>query len=424
MPTIKQYVNLDPDDADQLDGLAKARAGITVTLEATVDPAEEGVGVVFKIKRGDDNLYRAGKTSKRTATTGDDGKAKIDFDLTENGGDKFTVTAYLEDEGDELGKNTYVVWKRLYYQMSRFRKGTPGDGQPDDSLPAVPALDLDGAIDELKGHFIQLVDKSTKATIKRYANVIDQEPGRTSMKKSAEDGYEAKYEPVTVRVVAVNQIATSKTTNYKKEDVKNEGKLKLKFPDDLWDDPSCDKDEDWLISVKWRWNDESTWHRLDSKWIKRTSKNRVEIDLDGADLGGEDDEDRTIDVRVSYRYDSGSSNGRRRHNAVWLASSCMNGEARSADELKQTTIHEIGHTLGMVPVTQSSHYIEHGHAGNHCNTGLSSSERAGDSYEGLEGTCIMFGESSDSRQPHFCPKCVPSVRKADAKIDGLSTGSW
>ena len=40
MVIIKQYVNLDPDKPEQLDGLDKARAGTSVVFEATIDPGQ------------------------------------------------------------------------------------------------------------------------------------------------------------------------------------------------------------------------------------------------------------------------------------------------------------------------------------------------------------------------------------------------
>ena len=60
MAIIKQYVNLDPTKAGQLDGLDKARASKSVTFEATIDPKTPGIAVVFAVTRGAKNLTRPG----------------------------------------------------------------------------------------------------------------------------------------------------------------------------------------------------------------------------------------------------------------------------------------------------------------------------------------------------------------------------
>jgi hypothetical protein len=386
-----------------------------------VDPPKKDVTVVFEVVRGAANIVQAGKSFKQSAKTDKDGKARVEINLTRYGGDEFTVKTYLKKGGKELKTETFVVWRRLYCQMSRFMKGKEGNGQPENSMRPVPALDLADLTSELENHYIELIDKSAQPTIKRHANVIDneQDPGRVAPKAAALDGYDDTLEPVTVRIVVVNQIATSKTARVKKENVANQGKVKFSFASFPWNDPSCVKDTDWLVRLEWKWNDAGDWTALPPRWVARTGAKKAEVDLAGAALGGPDDAGRTVDVRVTYRYLSGSTNGRRNRNVFWLASSYMDEGPRDADDLSQTTLHELGHTLGMVPVTQSTHYAVHGHQGPHCSTGLSSSDRAKSTYGGMSGTCIMFGENAVSRLGKFCAQCTKSVRGASAQIEGI-----
>lgn len=436
MADIKQYVNLDPTKRGQLDGLDKARAGKTVALEATINPKKSGVPVAFEITRGAQNLTLPGHVTRLIATTKDDGKATMSFDLSEHGGDEFTVKASLAlgpNKGAAISSDKYIVWRRLYYQMSRFKEGTPGKGQPEGSVPEVAAYDISPVEAELaaRQHNIELVNKTTTALIKRYANVLTHENNSRAYKKSAKDSYDKALEPVALRVVVVNQIAAPSTEKIRKNNILNTAAVEITFPSPVWDDPSAAKEEDWLVAGEWRFNGDTDWKSIPSKWITRTAANKASIDLDSAELGAggvwcwrkEADRTRRIDVRLTYRYAAGSTNGVSWYNAIWLASANMHSGARTADAMKQTAIHEIGHFIGMVPPVQATFYNEHGHKGGHCTQGLSVADVALPNYQGLRGTCIMFGENADSRLPQFCATCDPSMRKSTVKSAGMPK-SW
>lgn len=426
MATIKQYVNLDPTKAAQLDGLDKARAGKSVVFEATIDPKKAGVSVAFEVTRGAKNLTRPNEVSKVVKTTDDDGKAKLPFDLTDHGGDEFTVKASLadgENKDQQLGgADTYVVWRRLYYQMSRFKAGTPGAGQAGGSVPEVPAYDISAVNGELaaREHNIELVDKSTKALIDRCTNVLTDEGDDRDYKTSGLDGYDDSLAPVVLRVVIVNQIADPAEESITRKNLANSGSVDITFPNDLWNDPTCAIEKDWLIEAKWRFSDESKWVAIDPAIIARASDDKATITVAGPDhWRKEADKARPIDVRIRYRYDSGGSEGISLWNGIWLASSIMNDGPIAAESMNKTAIHEIGHFIGMVAVGQSTFYIDHGHDGEHCSTGLSVKELKKASYEDLEGTCTMFGEGSDTQVLEFCAVCDPSVRKCDVKQDTM-----
>ena len=69
-------------------------------------------------------------------------------------------------------------------------------------------------------------------------------------------------------------------------------------------------------------------------------------------------------------------------------------------------------------------YDEHEHVGDHCSQGLSASDKLKPSYSGLNGTCVMFGESANTRKNIFCADCDPSVRKSAVRIRHNMPKSW
>jgi hypothetical protein len=91
MPT-KQYVNLDPNISDQLDGLDKKRAGKYVTFTAKLNKAIEGVPIMFEMTAG--SKYVSASLDSGNFTDAN-GESKIKLILSACGGDEFTVKAYI-----------------------------------------------------------------------------------------------------------------------------------------------------------------------------------------------------------------------------------------------------------------------------------------------------------------------------------------
>ena len=419
MADIKQYVNLDPDKPKQLDGLDKARAGKRVVFEAKIDRKKAGISVRFTVVRGASNVLEPGTVSKYIATTDGTGKAVWPYDLSEHGGDTFAVKACVDSDktSTALSSNTYFVWRRIYYQMSRFDAGTPGAGQPGDSLPAVPAFDITAAKTELeaRNHNIELVDKSRKALITRYANLLTGQSKSLDYKRSAEDSYLAELEPVTVRIVVVNQIGETKTETYLESDHEVEGKDAIEVPDTLFKDPTFAKDKDWFVSAEWRYHGGVAFSALAAKWLTRTGDRDVEIDFPGAAIATGVNAGKNVDIKLTYRCMPACGNGSSWHNVVYLATMEADGALRTADELTATATHELGHFLNMVPAGQETYYLGSGHQGRHCHTGVNESH----DYAGKKGTCIMFGESGAKRLLTFCELCDPSLRKSTAVREGM-----
>lgn len=429
MADIKQYVNLDPEKADELNGLDKKRAGPKIKVEATINEAKAGVRVTFELQGGNDNLKLKGKLKRKYATTNGEGKATVEIDLTAIGGEELTVSAYLRPEDDPIQSDRYIAWRRIYTQVSRFDEVNRGMNQGGPNpIPAVQALDLGPVEAELKArnHNIELVDDSGADLITRQANVLTHENKDRAYKASAKDGYDRKREPVTMRLIQVNQIAAPKTAQVKIPIDSRDGFASQSVPHMLWQDRSRKKPEDWLVRAEWCWRrGGTTWHALPNGTVSIVGR-KIYVDLTDANIAARNSiifTSEEVEVRVTYRYLAGSTNGVSWYNAIWLASSSMDGGDRTEAEQQQTAIHEIGHWLGMVPSSQSTQYTGHGHRGGHCTTGLSANEKKRRSYGGLNGTCVMFGENSDGRKSEFCATCDPSMRRSKARRAGFPT-SW
>lgn len=428
MAVIKQYVNLDRTKSAQLGGLDKARAGKAVTFDAVVTPKKAGVAVTFEITRGAENVLKPGEKKSLVATTDKEGKAKLEFVVTEHGGDEFVVTASVltgpknNRQKHELSSDTYVVWRRIYYQMSRFKAGNPGHGQPRGSLPEIPALDLSAALTEFaaRSHNIELVDRSDQPLITHRGTLITSESSSLSYKLAAEEGYNAALEPVTVRIVLIDRLGEKRTESHTESDVPTAAKESFEVAGTLFKDPTLAKDKDWLVEVAWRFHGTDAFAPLEPRFITSTDDDRmVEVDFPGAAIATGDNAGRHVDVMVTYRVLASASNGSSWYNVVCLATRQQDDTIRSATELSKTVMHELGHFLNMVPLGQSTHYTEHGHQGRHCFTGLSEGQIEGANYGARPGTCVMYGEAGNKRLAEFCATCDPSLRASTAQREGM-----
>ena len=367
-------------------------------------------------------------TSTRCTRTNAQGVARLAIKLSEFGGDEFETKAYIKLKSGKQKElkvaDKYVVWRRIYYQVSRFKAGTKGAGRTG-TLPAAPQLDWSKVKTELEAreHNIEMIDESSKDLITRRANVMNADD-LTLFKKSAREGYDPKREPLAMRVVLVNQIA-----GYEERDLNDVVDVKENTPTTvnlrkwLWVDESMPLTEDWAVTAEWRRNDEDSWKDLDRGYLAMASPNQFTINFQKIPKNNLFDWFRKAQVRLKLRYLKGSKNGRSWYNTIWIAAENMHEGARSADDKQQTTIHETGHFIGMVPASQSTQYTGHGHNGGHCSTGLSATDKSKPDYGGLSGTCVMFGENADTRKGQFCSVCDKSVRTRQIVLTEMPT-SW
>jgi len=447
MAEIKQYVNLDPDKPDQLKEVPAERAGRNIVVKAKINKKLAGVPVIFEMKCGDKNVdpgldlsnfsfaeqmrmilgvagVGAAKMVRRRAITDDQGEATVDLILSNYGGDEFEVEAYLKKKkADKLVSDKYVTWRRIYYQVSRFKNGAKGAGHTG-TLAVIPHFswaDVKAEF-EVRQHNIELVDDSSADLVTRQCNVLTPANNYFDYKKSAKRGYDSKREPVSMRVILLNQIANFATRTYifrkKKE---GDAALTKIFSSRLWMDESKAIKKDAIISLKWRRVGAPGWADMGLKYVTIDFPNKITINFEDMKIPKNHVFDffRKVDVRIKVKFLSSSTNGCSWHNTIWIANENMHSGARGDEGKKATTIHEVGHFIGLVPDSQSTYYDEHGHQGGHCTQGLSASDIAQASYRGLSGTCVMFGESAASRVNVFCADCDPSVRTSEVKVDRM-----
>jgi len=448
MADVNQYVNVDPAKPDERKEIDVKRAGRSVVVVATVSPKKKGIRVYFDMKSTGNNIVpsleeanfssdklrhlrgRAGGLpgrSTRSALTDAKGEARLTIKLSEFGGDAFEVEAYLLKKGKKgktLQADKYIVWRRVYYQVSRFKAAPKGAGRAG-ALPLPPALVWAGVSDEYKArdHNIELVDETATDLITRWANVLDPDDG-AKLKKSAREGYDPKREPLAMRVVLVHQLATPDEAWFADiVKVKENTPTTVTTTRELWIDESLPLTEDWAVTAQWRRDKKDGWKTLDRKYLTYTSATTFQVNFRDIPKDGFFDFFRSAELRFKLRYLDGSTNGLSWYNAIWLAAENMHIGARSVDAKQQTTIHEAGQFIGMVPAAQSTQYTGHGHQGGHCFTGLSAADQAGADYRGLSGTCVMFGENATSRKGVFCSTCDPSVRTRKVVLTKMPA-SW
>jgi len=438
MTDHKQYVNVDPESSDERREIQQARAGKNIRLTASIDKQVEGVPIVFEIRTGDDNInsglddanfsfgeravhfmrsiFRGGFQNpgvlRRRVLTNDEGEATIDFVLSECGGDEFEAKAFLRGrESDALFSDKYIVWRRVYYQISRFRQSPKGQGRTG-ALSEIPNFSWSSIEREFRDrrHNVELVDESSQDLIDRAdANVITRANHHRAATRRARDGYDSRREPLAMRVVLVNMIAESETIEARYSGVRKRAAANFRLPDRrrLWLDESVEINTDFFVGGQWRFasGENRSWHNLDSQHVSSAGSSRVRIEMDH--IPGDN---VTLQFRLTLRVNKSNTNGLSWYNTIWIAHRVMHRGVRRTSLKESTTVHETGHFIGMTDDEQSTHYTEHGHRGNHCSTGLSDAERERDSYSGLSGTCVMFGESASGRSSQFCSTCDPFVR--------------
>lgn len=450
---IKQYVNLDPNSPNQLKEITADRAGRRIKLIAKLNKPVGGVPVVFEIVAGKDNSYLhvanysqkhlayirsklqgldfTGRAKRRVATN-DQGEAVAEFIFSVFGGDEFEIKAYVPRRGGQNGKELltkkYVTWRRIYYQVSRFQAGKVGAGQKG-TLPEIPHLQWASVekeyADEARKHHIELVRENGKDLIPRYANVLDTNKNAEELKRSALDGYDPKRVPVTMQCVLVNMLARQDTTAQPIfEVIANRSPVRIQTSKStiLWSDKSLPRGHDCIISAQWLFADgkDSQVKNFNPYLFEGAGPNEIILHLEEIPehlykpmLG-----DRPVKIALALKLRTrvGSTNGLSWYNGIWIANENMHSGARPEDQKQSTTIHEVGHFIGMASDLQKTHYVEHGHQGPHCSTGLSAAELTLADYRGLKGTCVMFGESATTRKPKFCNDCDKSVREASVRV--------
>lgn len=403
MADIKQYINLDPTRPLQLNGRQAARAGRTIKLEATVAPVRENSRVTFTVTNGPTNVRNPNGVSRSTVRTNAQGIAKYELKVSKYGGDSFTVTATGTKRGEQLSSDRYIVWRLFYYQLSRVDAVAKGANRDGGNLPAVAALDLGPVEDVFANHHIELVADNRQDLIPRPCNVFDR---GLDFPPTGAQSYNAEREPVGVRIVLVNQIAKSATAEITCTVPRDNEYYNLPHPT-LWNDDTVPLNTDWLIGASFRKHGTTdAWTPVAPGRLKRTGPSSSLLELDFTDVPGDV---ASVDLKVNYRYRTSSTAGISLSNLIYIG-------AAADPARQQTLVHELGHFVGMVLAGQPRRYVEHGHKGPHCSTGLSAVDLGLANYGGRPGTCVMFGETNAARAMQFCADCAASIKNCSLKV--------
>ena len=450
MAELKQYVNLDPNRPTELKEIPAQRAGRIITLVAKLNKKQAGIPVVFDLIAGPKNhiplalgkdgsrktprdlrqlkggLGMPGIFRKRVATD-DNGDAKVELHLSGFGGDEFEVKAYLLKPGGKKGKELlskkYIVWRRIYYQVGRFKSGMVGANRKG-NLPEIPHFDWAPVKTEFEArrHHIELADDSRADLVSRYKNILEPIPPYNDLLYSVKKGYVKEREPVSLRVVLCNMIAQSYVDTKKRIIIIDRRSIDIPIDADLWQDESLPIGTDCIISAHIQFHEKDTPRPINGIFMYGVGPSTIRIRFDLMEQSSFETSfgKKPTKAKITFklRLLESSTNGLSWHNAVWLAHNFMHGKIPYTPGGKQSTaIHELGHFVDLVNPRQKTWYVEHGHQGPHCSTGLSNNDTMQANYQGLKGTCVMFGEGDPLAKTvnKFCTTCDPSVRESSVR---------
>ena len=458
MADLKQWVNLDPANATlrTIPGSAAIppeRCGKTITLVAKVKgKVKRGKPVFWGVQLGANNLAPAAATNtaggwahqaskggfsapgfyEKMVATNAKGEAITTFDLSECGGDEFTVKAYQRGMGGtikkEIKSDTYTVWRQLYYQVTRMGPSVGRQNLPE--IPDIPWGDLRKEYDDTrKPHNIRWsAAPPSKPLITRHRQLGD----TPTILATGKDGYARAYEPLVLKVSLVDMLASRNQEDHDFQVVRGQRTYTFHSDLPLFDTNRVDDKRDWFGSVTapdlgatldendfTRTGDATIMCTLRSTPSRRCHKPKVFV---------------TIYVLDNWK------NGRSQYNGIWAIHNTVRwGTATSppalqvrADSAKVgTMIHEFGHAIGMAASVPgpggNSHpkqygqggVTTYGHMGSHCWNGksglpASTSDPFPDSPDAI---CVMFGDSSRVKDV-YCDICVDFVRSTRPSVDG------
>lgn len=399
MPEIKQYMNLEADGSDESHGrvrkikLAMATKKSSMVFLFLKPDAGNKAAKDLKVE------HRAGigavNTEEFATPTEADGTLEFNLLMSNHGGDKFSVEAAMDAKGKEGAKpipDTYVVWKKLYYQISKMKSSF---GFPFDLVKG-----------EYEKHFIELEETST-ATV----------PHKENLETEELDDYHKHFKkaksPFEAHVVLIDRQCDSQQKQFNDIEVKKK-KIVLPYPETAW------PFSDWLVTAESRVKG----GRFEKGKISVVQKSGgIEVDISGT---GADPSKDSVVVNVTIKTLKGEYTGDasvKPH--VFIAV----GKARSDASKSKTVAHEIGHAVGMVPRSghDKQYSNDNGGLGSHCRSGASPDKKSkaqGGSFLGKYsgGTCVMFAYSSEHYT--FCSTCKDFVIDAELYKTSMNSRGW
>lgn len=394
----KQYVNLEKDNSDESFGNTKT---IKVCLEKKacspvflfLDPDKGNKApkeLILSSRAGVDAVG----SIKTTKMSGADGVLEFDLILSNYGGDKFSVKASMDSSGSKEVKvlgETFEVWKRLYYQLSRMK--------PTYSFP------FDKIVDEYKDHFIELEETCT-------ASIPHKENLETHELKSYRSHFKKTKSPLEVHVVLIDRQCDSQENRFRK--TLTAKKSVFVYSEDEW------PFSNWLVEARSRVGG-SAYETGKISVIQKAGN--IEVDISAL---GVDPSRTSVNVDITIKTKKGEYTGDATYKPhIFIAV----GKTRSDESKSKTVAHEIGHGLGMVP--KKDHDLQYSNAnggmGSHCRHGATPDKKSkaqGGAFSGkyTGGTCVMFGYSSESYQ--FCDTCKEFVKEAVLIESQMKSRGW
>lgn len=387
--------------------------------------------------------------------TNDKGVAKIDFWFSEFGGDVYTVKAFhikkLRGKGTPKWTDKYEVWRRLYYQVSRF------DNVSDSARGLIA-----GAVGDMKKEYekshIELVEEPAKKETVQGVKRLDYKLWRR--KEVAGEVYDDTREPLNLHVIAVKQFGKGKMVKAQDLLVPKPRWIDVPLPDSIWDD-GHEKPEHWIDMASlqvWTPDDNKLGELIYIKqYVEVLGPKLVRIHLGKLPetirqflkcddktllaLQAELEMKRPwLYVEIEYRAEVMSLLGLNHFNATWLTTETAEGKEPSANDVAATLIHEVGHAVGQVPPEQATHYAAGSFLaelqksfGGHCahpmkkmagrpEASLTRQQRS--RISGTDGDCVMWGTGVAGDDPQeFCSYCKRSLAAAHLRLDPIPT-SW
>ena len=396
MPEIKQYINLEADANEPSLGRIKK---VTVKMENKIATpvfifleSDNGNKDSSKLKVENRAGIDASNIEKTMTISGIDSSISFDLVLSNYGGDKFKVKASTDAEGKKDVKeitDTYVVWKKLFYQLSSMKESFK--------------FSLNKVINEYKNHYIEFQETSS-------VPVPHTENLETPELKSYRTHFQKKKTPYEMHIVLIDRQCDSSAMYFYHTMTAN--KNVLPYPQNSW--PFAD----WLVEAKYSISGAN----FISGGIAVTQvAGGIEVDVTSLGV-----DPKAVEVDIEIKTLKGEYTGDASFPPhVFIAV----GKARSDESKSKTVAHEIGHGIGMVPsVGHALHYENaNGGQGNHCRHGADQNEVSaaqGGAFKGTytNGTCVMFAFSSEHYT--YCDTCKEFVREANLYKDSMKGRKW
>lgn len=398
MPEIKQYVNLEADSSDTSRGRKKNlkiqmenKIATPVFIFLESDPGNKDKS---KLKMENRAGIDASNIEKTMTISGIDSSINFELVLSNYGGDKFKVKASTDPQGKTDVKeitDTYVVWKKLYYQLS--------------SMKPSYNFSLSNVTDEYKKHYIEL--EETNSIIVPHKENLE-----TADLKTYRQYFKKQQSPLEVHIALIDRQCDSEIKRFKQKIALT--KELIPYSEDAW------PFSDFLVTALCKIGNET----YKPGGIKVTQvANGIEVSITDPII---DPSKVDVYIDVSIKVLQGEYTGDASYPPhVFIAV----GKPRSDSSKSKTVAHEIGHGIGMVPKTgHSLHYEnQNGGMGDHCRYGADQNENSaaqGGTFKGTytNGTCVMFAFSSEHYK--FCETCKEFVRESLLYRDNMKARKW